>query len=141
MGTETILTVRFGPARTPAFEAAVKDGHAGSVMCAYPKINGTFNCENGLLLNQILKKEWGFDGFVFSDFGAVHSTVASANNGLDAEFPTAKFFGDALKTAVQNGSVKVATIDDKLVRRYATMIRAGIFDRTDTTAPIPATYH
>src|SRR5947208_3507147 len=67
----------------PAFEAAVKDGHAGSVMCAYPKINGTFNCENSLLLNQILKKEWGFDGFVFSDFAAVHSTVASANNGLD----------------------------------------------------------
>jgi beta-glucosidase len=122
----------------PAFEAAIKDGHAGSVMCAYPKINGTFNCENSLLLRQILKTEWGFNGFVFSDFGAVHSTVASAKNGLDAEFPTGKFFGDALKTAVQNGSVKTATIDEKLVRRYATMIRAGIFDRPVTTSPIPA---
>jgi beta-glucosidase len=122
----------------PAFEAAVKDGHAGSAMCAYPRINGTFNCENGLLLNQILKKEWGFDGFVFSDFGAVHSTAASANNGLDAEFPTGKFFGSALKTAVQNGTVKVATIDAMLVRRYATMIRFGIFDRPATTKPIPA---
>ncbi|OLB66765.1 MAG: hypothetical protein AUI10_01815 [Actinobacteria bacterium 13_2_20CM_2_72_6] len=122
----------------PAFEAAIKDGHAGSVMCAYPKINGTFSCENPLLLNQILKTEWGFDGFVFSDFGAVHSTVASANNGLDAEFPTGDFFGSALKTAVQNGSVKTATIDEKLVRRYATMIRLGIFDRTDTTSPIPS---
>ena len=125
----------------PAFEAAVKQGKVGSVMCAYPKINGTFNCENPLLLNQILKKEWGFDGFVFSDFGAVHSTVPSANAGLDLETPTGKYFNAALKTAVQNGTVKMATIDDKLVRRYAKMIEFGIFDRKPTVTPIPAQEH
>ena len=125
----------------PAFEAAVKQGKVGSVMCAYPRINGTFNCENPLLLNQILKKEWGFDGFVFSDFGAVHSTVPSANAGLDLETPTGKYFNAALKTAVQNGTVKTSTINDKLIRRYTKMIEFGIFERTPTISPIPATAH
>jgi beta-glucosidase len=125
----------------PAFEASVRDGKVGSFMCAYPKINGTFNCENPLVLTKILKQEWGFDGFVFSDFGAVHSTVPSANAGLDLETPTGKYFNAALKTAVQNGTVKQATIDDKLIRRYAAMIRFGIFDRTPTVTPIPAAEH
>jgi beta-glucosidase len=123
----------------PPFEAAVKDAHVGSAMCAYPKVNGTFNCENPLLLNGILKKEWGFDGFVFSDFGAVHSTVGSANAGLDLETPTgANFSPTKLKAALAAGTVKQATIDGKLVRRYATMIRFGLFDRTPTMTPIPA---
>jgi beta-glucosidase len=123
----------------PPFEAAVKDAHVGSVMCAYPKINGTFNCENPVLLNGILKKEWGFDGFVFSDFGAVHSTVGSANAGLDLETPTGSNYSTAkVKAALADGSIKQSTIDEKLVRRYATMIRLGLFDRTPTTTPIPA---
>jgi beta-glucosidase len=122
----------------PAFETAVKQGHAGSVMCAYPKINGTFSCENGGVLNGILKGDWGFDGFVTSDFGAVHSTVPSAAGGLDLEMPTGIHFGDNLKAAVRSGQVAIATIDDKLVRRYTKMIEAGLFDRPVTTTPIPA---
>src|SRR6266508_2285285 len=126
----------------PAFEASVKDAKVGSVMCAYPKINGTFNCENRLVLTNILKREWGFDGFVFSDFGAVHSTVPSANAGLDLETPTGKFFNStALRTALQNGQITMATIDDKLVRRYTKMIEFGLFDRTPTITPIPAAEH
>jgi beta-glucosidase len=126
----------------PAFEASVKEAKVGSVMCAYPKINGTFNCENRLVLTTILKREWGFDGFVFSDFGAVHSTVGSANAGLDLETPTGKFFNStALQTALQNGQVTMATIDDKLVRRYTKMIELGLFDRTPTITPIPAAEH
>jgi beta-glucosidase len=126
----------------PAFEAAVKDGHSATVMCAYPKINGTFNCENPLVLNNILKKEWGFDGFVFSDFGAVHSTVASANAGLDLETPTGKYFNATdLKAALNNGSIKIATIDEKLVRRYTKMIEFGLFDNPPQTSPIPAQAH
>jgi beta-glucosidase len=126
----------------PAFEASVKDGKVGSVMCAYPKINGTFNCENRLVLSTVLKQEWGFDGFVFSDFGAVHSTVGSANAGLDLETPTGKFFNStALKAALQNGQIKMSTIDDKLVRRYTKMIEFGLFDRTPTITPIPAADH
>jgi beta-glucosidase len=81
----------------PAFEASVKEAHVASLMCAYPRVNGTFNCENKLLLSGIVKGEWGFDGFVTSDFGAVHSTVPSALSGLDLELPTGVYYGDALK--------------------------------------------
>jgi beta-glucosidase len=123
----------------PAFEASVKQGHVASLMCAYPRVNGTYCCENDLLLNQILKKQRGFDGFVTSDFGAVHSTVASAAAGLDLEMPTGKYFGDNdLKSAVQSGQVPVSVIDDKLIRRFGVMMRFGIFDHPPSSKPIPA---
>jgi beta-glucosidase len=126
----------------PAFEASVKDAHVGSFMCAYPKINGTFNCENRLVLTDILKREWGFDGFVFSDFGAVHSTVPSANAGLDLETPSGTFFNaTTIKAALSAGTITMATIDEKLVRRYTKMIEFGLFDRTPTVTPIPAAEH
>ena len=86
----------------PAFEAAVVDGDVGSVMGAYNKINGTFCCENEMLLNQILKGDWKFAGFITSDFGAVHSTLACAMHGLDVELPTGKFWGK-LKPMVESG--------------------------------------
>lgn len=121
----------------PAFEASIKDGHSASLMCAYPRINGTYNCENDLLLNQILKKEWNFQGFVTSDFGAVHSTVPSAMAGLDLEMPTGKYFGDDLKAAVESGKVPMSVIDDKLVRRFRTMMELGIFDHPPQAQPIP----
>jgi beta-glucosidase len=94
-----------------------------------------------LLLTDVLKRDWGFGGFVFSDFGAVHSTEPSANAGLDLEMPTGKYFNDALKAAVQNGQVPMSVIDDKLVRRYATMIEYGVFDTPRQPAPIPAKEH
>lgn len=122
----------------PAFEASILRGHSASLMCAYPKINGTFNCENGLLLTNILKKEWRFDGFVTSDFGAVHSTIPSAMAGLDLEMPTGKYFGDDLKASVESGQVPMSVIDDKLVRRFRTMMRFGIFDDPPQPRPIPA---
>ncbi|MCK2240407.1 MULTISPECIES: beta-glucosidase [unclassified Crossiella] len=125
----------------PAFEASVKEAGVDSVMCAFPRINGTFSCENHLFLTKILKQEWGFQGFVTSDFGAVHSTVPTANAGLDVEMPTGKFFGAELKKAVQAGQVSTATLDDKLIRRYTTMIRAGLFDKPATVTPIPAREH
>jgi beta-glucosidase len=122
----------------PAFEASIRQGHAASLMCAYPRVNDTYCCENGLLLNEILKKEWGFDGFVTSDFGAVHSTVASAIGGLDLEMPTGKYFNDDdLKSAVESGRVPMSVVDDKLVRRFRTMMRIGIFDHPPSPKPIP----
>ena len=69
----------------PPFEAAVKQANVGTVMCAYNLVNGTYNCENGPLLNGILKQQWGFKGFVLSDYGAAHDTIASLQNGLDFE--------------------------------------------------------
>jgi beta-glucosidase len=118
----------------PAFEAAVVRAHSGSVMAAYNKLNGFFCCENSVLLNHILKKEWGFDGFVFSDFGAVHSTVGCVSGGLDLEMPTGAFWGKKLKAAVLSGEVHEADLNDKLIRRYRTMMRLGQWDRPDTAA-------
>lgn len=122
----------------PPFQAAVQQGGAGAVMCAYPKVNTVYNCQNSSLLADTLRARWGFTGFVTSDFGAVHSTIASANAGLNLEMPTGEYFGDALATAVQDGQVSVSTIDKLLVARFATMIRLGLFDHPRHMTPIPA---
>ncbi|HEV2328116.1 MAG TPA: glycoside hydrolase family 3 C-terminal domain-containing protein [Verrucomicrobiae bacterium] len=121
----------------PAFEASVKEGHVASVMSAYPKVNGQYCCQNDILENKILKKQWGFQGFITSDFGAVHSTAPSAMAGLDLEMPTGKYFGDALAAAVQSGKVPLSVIDDKLVRRFRTMMQFGLFDQPAGLKPIP----
>ena len=107
----------------------MKDGRLGSIMAAYNSVNGAFCCENDFLLNKLLKAEWGFDGFVTSDFGAVQSTVPSAKAGLDLELPTAVYFGEALNKAVESGDVSESLLDDKLVRRYRTMMRLGVWDQ------------
>lgn len=125
----------------PAFEAAIKEADCASIMGAYPRVNGHFCCENDELLNQILKKEWGFKGFVTSDFGAVHSTVPSALNGLDLELPSGKYFGGALKAAVESNQVPMSVIDDMLIRRFRTMIQFGLFDQTPKQPAIPEQLH
>jgi beta-glucosidase len=122
----------------PAFAAAIQQGHSASIMCAYPRVNGTFNCENRLLLNTVLRKEWNFQGFVTSDFGATHSTVASALAGLDLEMPTGIYFSARLKDAVQSGQVPVSVIDEMLVRRFRTMIEMGVYDHPPARTVIPA---
>ena len=85
-----------------AFQFAIERGDPGSVMCAYNRINGAYACENDWLLNKVLKGDFGFTGYVMSDWGAVHSTVAAANNGLDQHsgypFDDAPFFGKPLPT-------------------------------------------
>jgi beta-glucosidase len=125
----------------PAFKAAVQDGHSASVMCAYPKVNGAYNCENVPLLDDVLKKEWKFDGFVMSDWGATHSTIPSAMAGLDLEMPTGHYFGDDLKQAVQSGAVPMAVINDKLVRRFAKTMELGDWVPVPKPTPIPAFEH
>jgi beta-glucosidase len=122
----------------PAFKAAVVEGHVASLMGAYPRVNGSYCCQNDELLNQILKKEWNFQGFVTSDFGAVHSTVPSAIAGLDLEMPNGKYFASALETAVESNQVPMSVIDDKLIRRFRTMIEFGLFDHPPKMQPIPA---
>lgn len=121
----------------PAFEAAVKQAHVASLMCAYPRVNGLFNCENAPLLNGVIRKEWGFQGFITSDFGAVHSTAPSAQAGLDLELPTGRYFGDAMRKAVASGQVPVSEIDQMLVRRFAVMMEFGWFGPQPKPAPIP----
>lgn len=124
----------------PAFEASVNEAHSASVMCAYPKVNGDFACENTPLFD-ILKKEWHYDGFVISDWGATHSTVASAMAGLDLEMPSGIYWGDELHKAVESGQVPMTVIDDKLVRRFAKMMEFGLFGPQPVPKPIPAFEH
>ncbi|HEX7574032.1 MAG TPA: glycoside hydrolase family 3 C-terminal domain-containing protein [Bacteroidota bacterium] len=113
----------------PAFKAAVQEGGALSVMSAYNKLNGHWCSENADLLTGILKKEWGFSGFVVSDWGAVHSTALTANAGLDIEMPTGDFLNDRLLTpALKNGTVSESAIDDKITRLLRVMYTAGLFE-------------
>ncbi|MEE4541297.1 glycoside hydrolase family 3 C-terminal domain-containing protein [Streptomyces sp. V4-01] len=116
----------------PAFETSVKQGGADSAMCSYSAINGAFACENGQLQNTVLKGDMGFTGFITSDWGATHSTVASANNGLDMEMPGSDYYGTALTNAVNSGQVSQATIDDHVRRILTSMFKAGLFDHAQT---------
>jgi beta-glucosidase len=121
----------------PAFEAAIVEGQCASLMGAYNKVNGAYCCENDVLLNQILKGDWKFAGFVTSDFGAVHSTVPSAKAGLDLEMPTGIYFGQTLKSAVTTGEVTEAMLDEKLVRRFRTMMSRGVWNPLPARGEIP----
>ena len=112
----------------PGFEAAIKEGGSWSIMAAYNKVNGYHCSENDHLLNDILKNEWGFKGFVVSDWGATHSTVNAANYGLDLEMPKDDFFNDNLISAVKSGDVKEAVIDDKVRRILRAIFWLGLFD-------------
>ena len=83
-----------------AFQIALDISDAGGVMCSYNRVNGDFACENNYLLNDVLKSDWHFKGFVLSDWGGTHSTAKASHDGLDMEQPGSTFFGDALKKAV-----------------------------------------
>lgn len=118
----------------PAFEAAVRGGVA-SVMCAYNRVNGAPSCESADLLDGVLRGQWGFEGFVTSDWGAVHSPFAILK-GLDLEMPGRQisnrpgpYFTEPLKSAVENGSIPVAALDSALARILGQMDRFHLLDR------------
>jgi beta-glucosidase len=121
-----------------AFEIGVSDSNVQSIMCAYNLVNGTWDCENPYLLNQVLKGDWAYSGFVMSDWDATHSTVNAALNGLDQEQPDSNYFG-SLKQAVQNGSVPLSRLDDMVHRVLRAMFADGLFDHPQTIQPIDAT--
>ncbi|MEV6826358.1 glycoside hydrolase family 3 C-terminal domain-containing protein [Amycolatopsis sp. NPDC051102] len=125
----------------PHFEQAVTEGHAGSVMCAYPKINGVFTCENPALLQGKLRDDWGFKGFVQSDWGAAHSTVGSANAGMNLEMIDGTWYGDKLKQAVLAGQVTEQRVDELLLPRFRTMFAFGQFDHPPVLTPLPTARH
>jgi beta-glucosidase len=101
----------------PIFEGAVKEGKVGAVMSSYNLTNGQHMTENPYLINQVLKKEWGFNGLYMSDWGATYNGIAAANAGLDLEMPSGQHMSRAsLLPAVKDGKVSSATIDDKVRR-------------------------
>lgn len=119
------------------FEMAVKDGEVGSLMCSYNDINGHQACENHHLLTEILRNEWGFTGYVQSDFFAVKSTAASLQAGLDHLMPIPSHWAPyKLDAAIAAGEITVKTIDTALQRRYTQMFKMGIFDRPLVQTPI-----
>jgi beta-glucosidase len=136
----------------PTFKAAVQEAGVWSVMSAYNKVNGEWCPDNSHLLNDILKHDWGFKGYVVSDWLSTHSTPAPANGGLDLEMPggpniplwisTARnraggdrdtdgghFARDKLAAALAAGQVKQDAIDDKVRRLLRVMFANGLFER------------
>ena len=131
-----------------AFQIAYETGKPGSVMCAYNRVNGYYSCENDWLLNQVLKTDWGFKGYVMSDWGATHSTVEAANAGLDQEsgwgFDRSAYFAGALQEAVNNGYVSEARLDDMAHRVLWAMFSTGSADdvvKGDQSATIDYAAH
>ena len=116
----------------PAFWAATRQARASSVMCAYSTINGQAACQNQYLMQTTLDQRWAFPGFVTSDYQATHSTVPSANAGMDQEMPAPQYYGPALQAAVQSGQVSTATLDDMVSRILTEMFRFNEFNNPPT---------
>lgn len=108
-----------------AFEKAVMQGRPWTVMCSYNKINGFYGSESYHQLTEILKGEWGFEGFVVSDWGAVHDRVASLNAGLDLEMPgPMEHRVKAVVDAVRSGELEEAKLDESVRRILNIVFRA-----------------
>lgn len=114
-----------------AFQIAIERGQPGSVMCAYNQVNGSYACQNDALLNGVLKRDWGYPGWVMSDWGAVHG-VEAANAGLDQQsgeqLDKQIWFGKPLADAVAAGQVSPARITDMARRVLRSMFAVGLFD-------------
>lgn len=101
----------------PAFETAVKKAQPYTVMCSYNQINGTFASENPWLLTDVLRKEWGFEGYVMSDWGAVNQRVPGLKAGLDLEMPSSGGVTDAeIVAAIQDGTLDESVLDQAVER-------------------------
>ena len=112
----------------PPFRAAVEEADAYGVMAAYNKVNGWWCAENDILMNKILRKEWGFAGMVISDWGGTHSTVNAIKNGLNVEMPDKRYLGKALLDSVKAGFVS----EDIINQRVREILRVRL-----TINPVP----
>ncbi len=122
----------------PVFEAAVKEAHVGAIMDSYNLTNGLHMSQNKYLLTDVVKKEWGFDGVVMSDWGATYDGVEAANGGQDLEMPSGEHMNRKnLLPAIEQGKVSVTTIDDKVRRIMSTAARFGWLERDQTDWSIP----
>ncbi|MDP1599658.1 beta-glucosidase [Phenylobacterium sp.] len=122
-----------------AFQIAIEIGDPGSVMCAYNRLNGEWAGENDFLLNQVLKNDWGYRGWVMSDWGAVHTTAKAALAGMDQEsgeqLDKQVYFGELLKEAVQQGEVPFERLSNMVHRILRSLIDKGVFDRPAEKRP------
>ena len=115
-----------------AFQFVNEVGKPGSVMCSYNIVHGKHSCENPWLLTEVLKTDWGFKGYVMSDWGATHSTIESANAGLDQDsgfpFDDKPYFGEPLKQAIADGKVPQSRLDDMAKRILTSMFAVGLVE-------------
>ncbi|MBV9534288.1 MAG: glycoside hydrolase family 3 C-terminal domain-containing protein [Solirubrobacterales bacterium] len=116
----------------PAFQAAIEQAKAASVMCAYSTVNDHYSCQNHYLLTNVLRQEWDFPGFVTSDYGALHSTTGGAFAGTDQEQPFNTYYGQALKSDVQSGTVPPAVINTMVQRILTEMFRFNFIAQPPT---------
>lgn len=122
-----------------AFELALEGGHPGSVMCAYNRVGGAYACSNDMLLNKVLKGDWGFAGWVMSDWGAVHG-VDDVKAGLDQEsgqqLDKSVLFAKPLADALQSGAIPAARVSDMSQRILRSMFAVGLFDHPPVKTPL-----
>src|SRR5580692_3475242 len=118
----------------PSFYAAVTQANAASVMCAYSTVNGSFSCNNSFLNNTVLRDQWGFPGFVTSDYGALHSTQG-ALQGTDQEQPENTYYGTALQTAIKKGTIPLSALNTMVQRVLTEMFQYNLFNQPRTGSP------
>ena len=131
-----------------AFELAIEDGHPGSVMCGYNKVNGVWDCSNSHLLNDILKGDWKYPGWVMTDWGGDHGPMDALDgtdqvSGID---PTSGFsignssnsFGDPLLQAIAKGAIPRGRLQDMVHRILRSMFAVGLFDYPPVIKPLDA---
>ncbi|CCH88469.1 beta-glucosidase [Modestobacter italicus] len=124
------------------FEMLVKDADLAAIMSAYNRVRGTYATEHRYLLHTVLREEWGWQGYVQSDFWSCRSAAPAVNAGLDHEMPDAKWLNeDNVKAALADTSLEIETVDRALVRRYTQMFRFGQFDRPYDPGEIDAEGH
>jgi len=121
------------------FEMLVKDADIAAVMSSYNRVRGVYATENRYTLNDVLRREWGFEGYVQSDFWSCRSCAASLTAGMDHEMPDAKWLNEAnVKAALADTSLEIGTVDRALVRRFTQMFRFGQFERPYAPVAIDA---
>ncbi|MEV4556261.1 discoidin domain-containing protein [Kitasatospora sp. NPDC049285] len=128
----------------PAFQTAIEKGGAAALMCGYSMVNGEYSCQNPTVENIPMYQQAGFQGFITSDWGGIHSTVPSANAGETVEMPFGGFFAASLVQAVAAGQVTQATFDTMVSRVLTQMFRFGMFDKApsgSTTAIVATPAH
>ncbi|MGA8940412.1 MAG: glycoside hydrolase family 3 C-terminal domain-containing protein [Acidobacteriaceae bacterium] len=111
-----------------AFQLAIRTGHPAAVMCSYNRVNGEYACQNHHLLTDVLRTDWGYKGFVLSDWGGTHSTVEASHAGLDQEQPNQYFYGAAYKHAIEAGSIPQSELDQHVRRILYAEFSSGVVD-------------
>ena len=134
----------------PPFEAAVKLANTAAIMGAFNKVNGDFACESQFLITEVLKRDWGFRGFIESDFAAIHDGLKAAKAGMDIEMPggltilsgnpftaapPGQMTSEKLRPAIESGELPLSNIDDKVRRLLRGIISYGFLDRPRNSIP------